>query len=82
MTNILAPHLNGVLTQTITYKAKQRLFFARQLKKFKVKHRILLQFYSAITESILTTPRQFNYYQHTVYYQQITENYRFPSPIN
>ena len=35
-------------------KAHQRLFFLRQLKKFKVNHSILTQFYRAATESILT----------------------------
>ena len=35
-------------------KAHQRLFFLRQLKKFKVSHSILTQFYRAATESILT----------------------------
>lgn len=35
-------------------KAHQRLFFLRQLKKFKVSHSILTQFYHAATESILT----------------------------
>ena len=35
-------------------KAHQRLFFLRQLKKFKVSHSILTQFYRTATESILT----------------------------
>ena len=35
-------------------KAHQRLFFLRQLKKFKVSHFILTQFYRAAIESILT----------------------------
>ena len=35
-------------------KAHQRLFFLRQLKKFKVSHSILTQFYHAAIESILT----------------------------
>ena len=35
-------------------KAHQRLFFQRQLKKFKVSHSILTQFYRAAIESILT----------------------------
>ena len=35
-------------------KAHQRLFFLRQLKKFKVSHSILTQFYSAAVESFLT----------------------------
>ena len=35
-------------------KAHQRLFFLRQLKKFKVSHSILTQFYRAAIESILT----------------------------
>ena len=35
-------------------KAHQRLFFLRQLKKFKVIHSILTQFYHAAVESILT----------------------------
>ena len=35
-------------------KAHQRLFFLGQLKKFKVSHSILTQFYRAAVESILT----------------------------
>ena len=35
-------------------KAHQRLFFLRQLKKFKVSHSVLTQFYRAAIESILT----------------------------
>ena len=35
-------------------KAHQRLFFLRQLKKFKVSHSILTQFCRSATESILT----------------------------
>ena len=35
-------------------KAHQRLFFLRQLKKFKDSHSILTQFYRAAIESILT----------------------------
>ena len=31
------------------------MFFLRQLKKFRVRHNILLQFYTAIIESILTS---------------------------
>ena len=42
-------------TDHITKKAHQRLFFLRQLKKFKVKQSLLLQFYTAIIESILTS---------------------------
>ncbi len=36
-------------------QAHQRLFFLRQLKKLKIKLNLLLQFYKAITESILTS---------------------------
>ena len=35
-------------------KAQQRLYFLRQLKKFRVKQDILMQFYRSIIESILT----------------------------
>lgn len=35
--------------------ALQRLFFLRQLKAFKVKMNLLLQFYTAIIESVLTS---------------------------
>ena len=38
-----------------TKKAHQRLFFLRQLKKFKVSHSLLTQFYRVATESILTS---------------------------
>lgn len=36
-------------------KANKRLFFLRQLKKFRVRPNILLQFYTAIIQSILTS---------------------------
>ena len=39
---------------SVIKKAHQRLFFLRQLKKFKISHSILTQFYRAATESILT----------------------------
>ena len=35
-------------------KAQQRLYFLRQLKKFRARQAILLQFYKATVESILT----------------------------
>ena len=35
-------------------KAQQRLFFLRQLKKFKMSREVLIQFYKAAIESILT----------------------------
>ena len=39
----------------ITKKAQQRMYFLRQLKKFKLSSEILLQFYRAVIESILTS---------------------------
>ena len=36
-------------------KAHRRLFFLRQLKKFKVSHSLLTQFYRVAVESILTS---------------------------
>lgn len=56
----LGTHISNSLkwttnTDFITKKAHQRLFFLRQLKKFKVKQNLLLQFYTAIIESILTS---------------------------
>lgn len=42
-------------TDHIYKKAQQRLFHLRQLKKFRVRFHLLLRFYTAIVESILTT---------------------------
>ena len=39
---------------TIRKKAQQRLYFLRQLRKFKVSQQVLLQFYRAAIESVLT----------------------------
>ena len=39
---------------TVRKKAQQRLYFLRQLKKFRVNQDILMQFYRSIIESILT----------------------------
>ena len=39
---------------TILSKAKQRLYFLRQLRKFKAKPTIMLQFYRAVVESVMT----------------------------
>ncbi len=36
-------------------KAQQRLYFLRQLRKFNLPHELLIQFYSAIIESVLCT---------------------------
>jgi hypothetical protein len=38
----------------IRKKAQQRLYFLRQLRKFQVSQKVLLQFYRAIIESVLT----------------------------
>ena len=38
----------------IISKAKQRLYFLRQLRKFKANPTIMLQFYRAVIESVLT----------------------------
>ena len=40
--------------EIITKKAQQRMFFLRQLKKFRVNKTILTQFYRAVTESVRT----------------------------
>ena len=40
---------------TITKKAQQRLYFLRQLRKYRVKQRLLLRFYFAIIQSIITS---------------------------
>lgn len=42
-------------TDHIYNKAQQRLFHLRQLKKFRVRSHLLLRFYMAIVESIITT---------------------------
>ena len=39
---------------TVRKKAQQRLYFLRQLKKFRVNQTILVQFYRSVIESILT----------------------------
>jgi hypothetical protein len=39
----------------IIKKAQQRLYFLRQLKKYKVKQQLLVQFYTTIIQSILTS---------------------------
>ena len=41
-------------TSGVRKKSQQRMFFLRQLKKFGVSQNILLQFYMAIIESVLT----------------------------
>ena len=40
--------------ETIAKKAQQRMFFLRQLQKFRINKTILTQFYRAVTESVLT----------------------------
>ncbi len=40
---------------SIVKKAQQRLYFLRQLRKFNLPQELLIQFYSAITESVLCT---------------------------
>lgn len=42
-------------TKHIIAKAQQRLYFLRQLKKYRIKHQLLVLFYSAIIESIITS---------------------------
>ena len=44
-------HMNSI---SIIKKARQRLYFLRTLKSFKVQQSILINFYRAIIESILT----------------------------
>ncbi len=41
--------------ESIVKKAQQRLYFIRQLRKFYLPQKLLIQFYSAIIESILCT---------------------------
>ncbi|KAI4903266.1 hypothetical protein NFI96_001570, partial [Prochilodus magdalenae] len=41
-------------TISIIKKAQQRMFFLRQLKKFNLPQTLMIQFYTAIVESILT----------------------------
>ncbi|KAI4875517.1 hypothetical protein NFI96_009698 [Prochilodus magdalenae] len=41
-------------TISIIKKAQQRMFFLRQLKKFNLPQTLMIQFYTAIIESILT----------------------------
>ena len=41
-------------TDAVVKKAQQRLFFLRQLKKFGLRRKILVQFYRSAIESILT----------------------------
>lgn len=42
-------------TNQIIAKAQQRLYFLRQLKKYRIRHQLLVLFYSAIIESIITS---------------------------
>ncbi len=48
-------HLYPLSTESTVKKAKQRLYFLRQLRKFNLPQELLIQFYSAIIESILST---------------------------
>ncbi len=41
--------------ESIVKKAQQRLYFLRQLRKFNLPQELLIQFYSAIIESVLCT---------------------------
>ncbi len=43
-------HINSIVK-----KAQQRLYFLRQLRKFNLPQELLIQFYSAITKSVLCT---------------------------
>ena len=52
--------INNTLTwdnqcRTLLGKARQRMFFLRKLKSFRVKKRILISFYRSIVESVLTS---------------------------
>ena len=51
ITNTLKWDINA---ETIAKKAQQRMFFLRQLKKFRVSKTILTQFYRTVIESVLT----------------------------
>uniref|UniRef100_A0A8C9W7S9 Reverse transcriptase domain-containing protein n=1 Tax=Scleropages formosus TaxID=113540 RepID=A0A8C9W7S9_SCLFO len=44
------PHIDSIVK-----KAQQRLYFLRQLRKFNLPQELLLQFYSAVIESVLCT---------------------------
>ncbi len=41
--------------ESMVKKTQQRLYFLRQLRKFKLPQELLIQFYSAIIESVLCT---------------------------
>ena len=56
----LGTHISNKLTweyniNTICKKAQQRLFFLRQLRKYRVQQRLLLRFYFAIIQSIISS---------------------------
>ncbi len=44
-------HIDSIMMK----KAQQRLYFLRQLRKFNLPQELLIQFFSAITESVLCT---------------------------
>ncbi len=46
---------SGTFTDPIVKKTQQRLFILRQLRKFNLPQELLIQFYSAIIESVLCT---------------------------
>ena len=53
-------HISNKLTwelniTTISKKAQQRLYFLRQLRKYRVQQRLLLRFYFAIIQSIISS---------------------------
>ncbi len=55
---VLSPLLFSLYTNdcfSIVKKAQQRLYFLRQLRKFNLPQELLIQFYSAIIESVLCT---------------------------
>ena len=48
------PLISHINSTSVRKKAHQRLYFLRQLKKFRMRREILYQFYKASIESILT----------------------------
>ena len=47
-------HVNALI-DSIIKKAQQRMYFLRQLRKFNLPQELLIQFYTAIVQSVLCT---------------------------
>ena len=67
VTNDLSWNMNCLKLLT---KARQRMYFLRKLKSFNVSQYILIQFYRAVVESILTHSIIVWYDKSTVYYKR------------